>query len=108
FRSPAPALVDADLSVLLQYRINHRPGCLHRILAGKECSVASHRIAQQSLIGRLLPSKVLTKKQLPLLPDELLPRELYPSGEGDGRVRREAKTHIVGAACLRSRIPKQP
>jgi hypothetical protein len=64
--------------------IDHGPGGLNCVLTGKKRSIADHGVAQKPLVRRFLPVLFFEQVELPLVPDELLPRELDASGEGDG------------------------
>ena len=73
--------------VVLQDRVDHRPGGLNRVLTGEERAVAGHGVAQKPLVGRFLSRLFINQVELALVADELLACALDASGEGDGGVR---------------------
>ncbi len=64
-----------------EYRIDHGPGGLNRVLTGEERSVADHRVAQESLVRRFLTCLLLDQRELSLVADEFPPGALDASGE---------------------------
>src|SRR5664279_4370326 len=89
-RSPAAPCVRAHSRVAGQDWSDHRPGGFDRIFAGKQRSIADQSVAQQALVRRLAARLLLEEIQLPLLPQEILPRTLDASRERDRRTGRES------------------
>jgi hypothetical protein len=83
-------------TVVLEDWIDRRPSSLHRVLAGKECSVADKSVAQQSLIRRLFTRVFIGQVELSLLANKFLARPLDTSGERNGGAGRNPETKIVG------------
>jgi hypothetical protein len=92
-RSPAAALVGASPMVRFKDWLDHRPGCLDRVLTGEERSIASHGVAQKALVGRFLSQLFFEQVELSLLADEFLPGTLTRAARaiaalGESRKRR--------------------
>ncbi len=69
--------------VALEDPVDHRPSSLHSVLAGEECSIADHGVAQKSLVRRLFSGPFINQVELSLLASKLLARALDTSGERD-------------------------
>src|ERR1035441_5950631 len=76
--------------------LDHRPGCLDRVLACEERPIASHGVAQKTLVGRFFSQLFFEQVELSLLPDEFLPCDLDASGESDCTAGGSAKSLCGG------------
>jgi len=96
FRPPAAGLVGVNPVVLFEDRIDHRPGGLNRILAGKKRAIAGHGGTQQPLVGRFLSRLFIQQVELALVADELLASALDARGKGNSGVGRKPEAKIIG------------
>lgn len=74
---------------------DRRPRGFDRVLSGEERPISDHGVAQQSLVRRFRPQKLLTQVELPLVADELLAGTLDAGGQGDRGVGGEPESQIV-------------
>src|SRR5512139_1350686 len=72
FRPPGAAPVPTDRMMILEDRVERRPGGLDRVLAREERAAPGHRVFQQPLVRSLLARMILEQAEFPLLADELL------------------------------------
>jgi hypothetical protein len=89
---------------VLEDGLDHCPGRLHGILASKERSIASHGVAQQSLIRRLLPRLLVKQVKLALIAHKLLSCSLDARRQRDGGTGGKAKAQIVCQAGCGRRV----
>jgi hypothetical protein len=85
FWPPTASLVWANRAVNLENRVDHRPGGLNRVLAGKERALARHGAAWEASAGGFLSPVLIDQIELSLVADELPPGALDAGGECDGR-----------------------
>src|ERR1039458_5241609 len=85
FRSPCAAFVTANPRMVLQNSIDHFPCSFNRVLAGEECPVALHCVAQEPFVRRFLSRLLIGQGKLPILSDEFLTCKLDARGESDDR-----------------------
>src|ERR1041385_2530613 len=87
FRSPTALLIWESSMMILQHRIDYRPGSLYSILTGKEHAIARHGIFQQSLVRQSLSALFLNHGELVLLTNKFFPFVFHPRGECDSGIR---------------------
>src|SRR5580698_10213240 len=75
-RSPGPWFVWANGRMLLEHAIYNNPCGFHRILTGKQRSIALHCVAEQPFVGCFLSSLLLREIKLALFADKLLAGKL--------------------------------
>jgi hypothetical protein len=63
--------------------IDDRPGSLDRVLAGEQCAVDSHRVAEEPFVRGLFVGLGIEQQQLTLITEELLTGALDARGESD-------------------------
>src|ERR1022692_4540013 len=92
---PAAAPVMDCPMVALEDPVDHRPSSLHSVLAGEECSIADHGVAQKPLVRCLFSGPFINQVELSLLASKLLARALDASGERDAATGGQPKAKII-------------